>query len=109
MANKFPYFDKVLKNRIITQKNNGLPDNYLDKFISKINQTISIYINNDISKFNEEFFKDDIKKTNIDKDKYHDSFIVEISSQIEYIISNIKIVILRLRQKCKKLFYPKIK
>ena len=76
-----------MKNRIITQKNNGLPYNYLDKFITRINQTIFIYVNNDISKFNEEFFKYDIKKTNIDKDKYHDSFIVEISSQIEYINS----------------------
>lgn len=87
LANKFSYFDKVLKNRIIVQKNDELPDNYLDQLIIKINQTISIYVNNDISQFNEIFFKEDIKKVINDNNKYNDSFIFEISSQIENIIS----------------------
>ena len=75
-----------MKNKIIVQKKE-LPNNYLDQLITKINQTISIYVNNDISKFDEIFFNDDIKKAIIDNNKYHDSFITEISSQIENIIS----------------------
>lgn len=88
LTNKFSYFDKVLKHRIIVNDKIGLPNDYLDQLMIKINQTISIYANNDISKFNVVSFKDDIKNFINQNNNYHDAFIDIISSQIEKTLSD---------------------
>lgn len=88
LSNKYSYFDKILKNRIIVEDNIELPNNYLEQFLKKINQTISIYTNNDISKYNDVFFGDNIIKIINDNNNHQDSFINEMSFQIEEILSN---------------------
>ena len=88
LTNQFSLYDKILKNKIIIDETN-LSDNYLQNFITKINQNISIYIHNDISEYNTICFNEEgIKKIINENNIYHDLFVEEIIKQIIEILKD---------------------
>lgn len=75
LLHRFSYFDKILKNSIITDDKANISDKYLDQFLIKISQITSIYCNNDISKYSDNLFDiDGLKKMIIEQNKYLKEF-----------------------------------
>lgn len=76
MNHQFNYYSKILNNHIIIKNGNEMNNNYLDNFISQINQEISIYTNLDITKINNNFFNNNnLKKMIQDLNQFNIEFI----------------------------------
>ena len=81
---QFNFFDKILKKRLIVQNNDELESkNYLNYFLIKINQDISIYSSIDITNFNDTFFNiENIKNQIIKLNQFDLQFISEEKNNI---------------------------
>jgi len=81
---QFNFFDKILKKRLIVQNNNELESkNYLNYFLIKINQDISIYSSIDITNFNDTFFNVESIKNQINNlNQFDGQFISEEKNNI---------------------------
>lgn len=74
---QYNYFDKILKKRLIVQNKDELENkDFLNLFIDKINQDISIYASMNITNINDIFFDAEKIKKNINElNQFRDNFI----------------------------------